>query len=130
MLEYVADTHALLWYLLKSPQLGANASAVFDAADQGQARILISAIVLAELYYVNVKLKQPLNFMQELARIEAAGQFQFVDFQASDARQFDRLAAVPEMHDRIIVGVALARNCPCLTRDMSITNSGLVRVIW
>ncbi len=116
--------------MLKLSQLGANASAVFDAADQGQARILIPAIVLAELYYVNVKLKQPLNFAQELVRLMAARQFQFVNFQASDVRQFDRLAAVPEMHDRIIVGVALARNCPCLTRDVSITNSGLVRVIW
>ena len=130
MLEYVADTHALLWYLLKSSQLGENASIVFDAADQGQARILIPAIVLAELYYVNVKLKQPLDFMQELTRLRMAIQFQFVDLLADDVQQFDRLAAVPEMHDRIIVGVALARNCPCLTRDVSITNSGLVRVIW
>jgi PIN domain nuclease of toxin-antitoxin system len=128
--EYVADTHALLWYLQNSPRLGTNASAAFDAADQGQAQIVLSSIALAELYYLIVKHKLPFNYAQELARLQAAPQFVFVDFKASDTLLFDHLTAIPEMHDRIIAGVALTRNCPCLTRDFSITSSGLVHVVW
>ncbi|CAN5857362.1 hypothetical protein BH20ACI4_BH20ACI4_34800 [soil metagenome] len=41
MNEYVADTHALLWYLQNSPRLGQNASAAFDEADNGNALIYI-----------------------------------------------------------------------------------------
>ncbi|MBA3600019.1 MAG: hypothetical protein H0W45_02090 [Acidobacteria bacterium] len=45
MNEYVADTHALLWYLRNSPLLGKNASAAFDEADVGNAMIYVPAIV-------------------------------------------------------------------------------------
>ena len=34
---YVTDTHALFWYLINSPLLGAGASGAFDEADNGQA---------------------------------------------------------------------------------------------
>jgi predicted nucleic acid-binding protein len=54
--DYVADTHALLWYLTDSPRLGPNASAAFDDAANGKSTIYISAIVVAELYYLNKKL--------------------------------------------------------------------------
>jgi len=50
---YVADTHALYWYLINSPLLGAGASAAFDEADNGNALIYIPSIVLAELYFLN-----------------------------------------------------------------------------
>ena len=39
MTDYVADTHALIWYLTDSDQLGPAASAAFDACDAGEAAI-------------------------------------------------------------------------------------------
>jgi predicted nucleic acid-binding protein len=59
---YVSDTHALFWYLINSPLLGANARLAFDEADAGQALIYIPAIVIAELYYLNEKKGRPLDF--------------------------------------------------------------------
>ncbi len=50
MNDYVADTHALYWYLTNSPLLGANASQAFNETDNGNALIYIPVIVLAELY--------------------------------------------------------------------------------
>ncbi|MGI8884189.1 MAG: hypothetical protein ACR2IA_08090 [Pyrinomonadaceae bacterium] len=37
---------------------------------------------------------------------------------------------VPEMHDRIIVGVARRLSVPCLTCDTKIIASNLVKVVW
>jgi predicted nucleic acid-binding protein len=128
--EYVADTHALFWYLAAIPKLGANALAAFLAGEQGQARIYLPSIVLAELYYLNEKQGRPLNFAQEFARLQSSAQFECVDFCADDVLRFDQLTAIPEMHDRIIAGVALARNCPCLTLDPAIVNSGVVQIVW
>lgn len=128
--EYAADTRALYWYLTASPQLGANALAAFREGEQGRAVIYVSSITLAELYYLNVKLGSPLVFSQTLTRLKNAAQFVLVDFRADDTLLFDALTAIPEMHDRIIAGVALARNCPCLTRDRLIVGSGLVGVAW
>ena len=112
------------------PQLGSKALEVFRAGEVGKARIVIPSIVLAELYYLNVKVGQPISFAEEVARLKNSAQFVFVDFTVEDVLRFDQLAIIPEMHDRIIAGVALARQCPCLSRDPYIVNSGIVQAIW
>lgn len=130
MSDYVTDTHALYWYLTASPALGANAQAVFFAGEQGQSHIYIPSIVLAELYYLNVKYHRPLVFTQEYERLAGAGQFHFVEFHAADVLRFDALAAIPEMHDRMIAGVAYAMSVPLLTRDPEIVHSRVVQTVW
>lgn len=130
MNDFVADTHALFWYLMGMPQLGAQARQVFLSAERGAAHIYIPVIVLAELYYLNEKLGQPLLFRERFTQLQEAAQFTFVDFQATDVLNFDALTTISEMHDRVIAGVVLSRNCPCLTRDPSILASEVVQVIW
>jgi PIN domain nuclease of toxin-antitoxin system len=128
--DCVSDTHALYWYLTAGPTLGENARAALLAAEQGQALVYIPSIVIAELYYLNAKLGEPLNFAQEFQRLVSAGQFRFIDFRTIDVLRFDAHSAIPEMHDRIIVGVAHALGLPLLTRDQEILNSGVVQTIW
>jgi hypothetical protein len=48
----------------------------------------------------------------------------------SDVLSFDQDAAVPEMHDRMIVGLARRLGARCISRDPLIVNSGLVSVVW
>jgi PIN domain nuclease of toxin-antitoxin system len=127
---YVADTHALFWYLTASPRLGANAKTAFDDGVAGVAVIYIPAIVLAELFFLNEKLGQPLDFSKEFKRFEQSGQFEFVGFEPDDVKDFTKDAAVPEMHDRIVVGVARRLALPCLTYDTKIIASNLVKIVW
>jgi len=130
MNEYVTDTHALFWYLRNSPLLATNASAAFDEAYTGNAVIYIPSIVLAELYFLNVKYKRPIDFAAEYRKLEAGGQFVLTSFEPSDVLDFDVDSAVTEMHDRIIVGVARRLNAACITKDDNITKSGLVNIVW
>lgn len=130
MSDYVTDTHALYWYLTASPRLDANAQAAFLAGEQGQAHIYVPSIILAELYYLNVKYNQPLIFVREYERLIGSGQFRFAEFRAVDVLRFDVLAAIPEMHDRMIVGVAHALRLPLLTRDSEILASGVIQTVW
>jgi PIN domain nuclease of toxin-antitoxin system len=127
---YVADTHALYWYLTASPRLSEAARAAFDEGARGEALIYVPAIVLAELYYLNQKFDQPLDFAEEYTRLERSGQFVMVEFSASDVLNFDQDAAVPEMHDRIVVGLARRLGAACISRDPLIVNSGLASVVW
>jgi PIN domain nuclease of toxin-antitoxin system len=127
---YTTDTHALLWYLQASPKLGPAAIAAFQEAERGEAVIKIPVIVLAELYYANQKLGRPLDFKTELAKLRRIRKFHFVPFFSTDIADFDNATAVPEMHDRIIVNVALRFGGPCITRDSEIIASGLVPIVW
>lgn len=127
---FVADTHALFWYLTASPRLGANAKTAFDNGAKGNAVIYVPAIVLAELFFLNEKLAQPLDFNRELQRLELSWQFEFVAFEPDDVKDFAKNSAVPEMHDRIIVGVARRFSAACLSRDTKIVSSNLVKVVW
>jgi PIN domain nuclease of toxin-antitoxin system len=52
---YVVDTHALIWYLVDALKLGAQAAEVFSEAERGKTRLIVSAIVVAEMYYANRK---------------------------------------------------------------------------
>lgn len=130
MNRYVADTHALFWYLTSAPKLSTAAKAAFDEGAQGQALIYLPAIVLAELFYLNKKLGEPLNFAANFALLQASTQFAFMPFEAADTLDFEQHAATPEMHDRIIVGVSLRLGVPCITCDGQIVNSQLVKILW
>jgi PIN domain nuclease of toxin-antitoxin system len=128
--RYVTDTHALYWYLINSPRLSATANATFDEADSGRALVYVPAIVIAELFYLNKKLGEPLNFAATFLQLQQSSQFVLLPFEPADVLDFDAHAAVPEMHDRMIVGAALRLGVPCLTHDSQIVNSGLVKTIW
>lgn len=130
MNQYVADTHALYWYLMASPNLSPAAKAAFDEGLQGQAVIYLPAIVLAELYYLNKKHGQPIDFSATFSSLQASIQFVFVSVEARDVLDFDVDAATPEMHDRMIVGVTRRLAAMCITRDPQIVSSGLVKTVW
>ncbi len=44
MADFIADTHALIWYLEDSDELGSEANAAFDACDRGESTIYIPTI--------------------------------------------------------------------------------------
>jgi len=127
---YVTDTHALFWYLTASPKLGAKVKSVFDEGAKGNAVIYIPAIVLAELFFLNEKLNQPLDFNREFRRFEQSAQFEFISFASENVKDFSQDSAVSEMHDRMIVGIARRLGVPCLTCDKEIVASGLAKIVW
>lgn len=61
MIAFVADTHALIWYLFNDPRLSTPARKAFtDAADAGL-EIGVSSISLAEIVYLIEKWRIPSN---------------------------------------------------------------------
>lgn len=127
---YVADTHALFWYFVASPLLGAQAQAAFDDGKQAQALIYIPAIVLAELYFLNEKKQRPIDYSATFALLAQSAQFVLLPFEPIDTLEFDRDNAVSDIHDRIIVGVARRLKATLLTRDAEIVGSGIVATVW
>lgn len=128
--QYVLDSNALIWYLKQDKKLGLRAHAVFEAAERGETLLIISAIVVSELYYANGKHRLFKNFSETYQELKARPYFEFVPLEADDVLDFDRDAVVPEMHDRIIVGLARRLGAPLVTSDPLIIAANLVDVVW
>ncbi|MEO6061767.1 MAG: PIN domain-containing protein [Thermoflexales bacterium] len=130
MKAYVIDTHALYWYLAASPLLSARAKAAMDAAAAGKARLYVSAIVLAELFYLNAKHKGDLDVPGLVAELKSASQVSLVPLRAEDVAEFDLDADVPEMHDRIVTGLARRMKAGLITVARKIAECGNVEIVW
>ena len=120
MKDYVADTHALFWYLSAHRNLGSMAALAFEEGEDGDAMIHVPFIVLAELFYLNVKLGNPIDFRAKFDELERSAQFLLTPSEPEDVLDFDTDSTVSEMHDRIIVGLVRRLNVPLLTADQNI----------
>lgn len=127
---YVVDTHALIWYLLNDKKLSARAKIIFQAAEQNQTILVISAIVLAELYYANVKNNWFADFAALYADITSKPFIRFMPFDHVHIPDFMQDVLVPEMHDRIIAGVARRLGAPLISSDPLIAAAAIVTIVW
>ncbi len=127
---YVADTHALIWYLKSDKKLSKMASSIFSAATRAETQIVIPTIALAEMYFADKKYTLFTDFKAIYTQIRQQPYFLLLNFVPDDILDFDRDSAIPEMHDRIIAGVARRIGAPLITSDPVIAASGIVSVIW
>ena len=128
--RFVVDTHALWWYLTTPERLSAAVSAVFRLVETGSATIIVPAIVVAELYYVSVKLRRPMAPSALLDTLASVGGIELSDLGRTQLEWLDRLPEIPEMHDRLIAAEAMVRQAPVVTRDAVLSDSPQIETIW
>jgi len=127
---FVTDTHALFWYRQEPSQLSPAADAVFRLAYASGARILVPAIVIAELYYLTMKIGAVQSPSDLLAGINSSREFVFLELGKADLENLERVNDVREMHDRLICAAALANGAAIITKDETLRNSADVQTIW
>lgn len=130
MKKYLADTHALFWYLTGSDRLGPNAQRAFDEGERGQATVYVPAIVLAELCYLNRKFGRPLDFAAEFRRLSGAEQIELVPLMPRDVLKLDEMPEHLEMHDCMIACAAHRIGAAVLTKDHAIGSIPGFATVW
>ena len=128
--RFVADTHALWWYLRSPERLPAAASAVFRLAETGNATIVVPAIAVAEFYFLSVKLGQPFAPSHLLDALASVGGIELSDLGRAQLEKLDLLTEIPEMHDRLIAAESMALDAPALTRDETLAASTQIETVW
>ena len=126
---YVADTHALFWYLSRSKQLGIAAFEAFESARRGEARIVIPAIVVAELYYLNQKLRT-LDFSEVFARLAKAQMFLLEPFLPEHVLEFGELRAKLDIHDCMIVCTTIRLRATAISQDFEFADVPGLDLVW
>jgi PIN domain nuclease of toxin-antitoxin system len=132
----VADTHALVWYLLDDPdrRLSPAALAVLEEAESTDG-ISVSVASVVDLWYVirtrgtftDDQLDQVFGLLRDP---ETSLEAEPVTLDVAAAfRQIPR-DALGDPWDRFITATVVALDLPLVTRDRRIRESGLVETIW
>lgn len=69
LMNFVADTHALLWWFTDSPKISIKASEIFEKCENGESVIFIPSIVIAESLSIFEKKRIFFNFKDLFKRI-------------------------------------------------------------
>lgn len=133
MIQAVADTHSLLWYLFSDPRLSQPAREFIDTTGSQGHQIGVSAITLVEIVYLEEKRRIPEGSFKAVQDVLEAPPTLFVEAPldrhvAAALVEVDR-DTVPDMPDRIITATARALSVPVVGRDSAIRLSS-VETIW
>jgi len=132
MTSIVADTHALIWYLLEPSKLSPNAHAAMKQANL-VGTIYIPSIVIVELRYLVEKRTISETVFEFILDVitDPASSLEVVVLSLENARAIDKIprSIVPDMPDRIIAITALELGLSLVTQDHKIIASGIA-TIW
>jgi PIN domain nuclease of toxin-antitoxin system len=130
----VADTHAILWYLVEPERLSQVALDALEGAIAAGSPVYISAISLIEICYLIEKRRIASDLLQRILAVLNEPDPSLIvvpiDLAISIAVQNIDRDTVPDMPDRIIAATALHLNLPLVTRDRKIQASQSIITIW
>jgi predicted nucleic acid-binding protein len=129
-MNYVSDTHALLWWFTDSPKISARAAEIFEKCERGENVIFIPAIVLAEALAIFEKKRVSFNFRALFQKINSSGNFMLIAFDYPILQEMITLKGIPEIHDKIIAATAKHLSAPIITKDKTLQNFRLIKTIW
>jgi|KBSSwiStaDraftv2_1062776.scaffolds.fasta_scaffold1477143_2 PIN domain nuclease of toxin-antitoxin system len=134
MIAGVADTHTVIWYLLKDPRLSDKARRFIDDAAATGNEIMISPITLAEIVYLVEKNRVPADAYSELKKALADADYVIAEapFTAEIVEAMRKVprAEVPDLPDRIVAATAVYFRVPVLSRDSRISTASVVQTVW
>jgi PIN domain nuclease of toxin-antitoxin system len=129
----IADTHAIIWYLLDSPRLSASALAQFEACRTDGIRVGVASISIVEIVYLVDKGRIPAETIPLLEKglQQRPSLLEIVPLTQSIALAVQQVSRgqVPDLPDRVIAATALHLDVPLISRDRKIELSD-VRTIW
>ena len=129
-MNYIADTHALLWWFIDSPRISQTATGIFERCEQGKTVIFIPTIVIAESLSIFDKKRVSFDFKKLFTMINNCDNFMLIPLDYPILRKMIDLKDIPELHDKIIVATAKHLNLPIITKDGILQDLPHVKTVW
>lgn len=129
-MNFVTDTHALLWWFTNNQKLSNKISDIFEKCENGENVIFIPTIVIAEALSIFDKKRISFNFKKLLSKINDSENFVLIALDYPVLQKMVSLKKLPELHDKIIVSTAKYLNLPLITKDAKIQGLTSIKTIW
>ena len=130
MTVYVLDTHVLYWHLFVPAKLSTRAKQALADGEAGLALLVVSHIVLAELFYLLEKLGQDAQFPNAVAAIRGNPNYSLEPLVLDDIENLSKYPDIAEMHDRLIVTQTNRVGGTLITKDQNIQASPHLKWLW
>ena len=129
-MNFVADTHAVLWWFTDSPKISPTVEEIFKKCEEGENVIFIPSIVIAELLNIFEKKRISCNFKDLFKKIHTSENFVLISLDYPILQKMVTLKDVPELHDEIIVSTAKYLKIPLITKDRTLQKLPSIKTIW
>ena len=128
-MDYVTDTHSLVWYFTDDLRLSKKALEAFEQTTE-EGIIIVPSIVLAEIIFISQKGRITITFDETIRKIVEYKNFDISALDSDILKIADKIEPDMEMHDKLIVATSLYFNAALITRDRRIRESGIISTIW
>ncbi len=129
-MNFVADTHALLWHFLDSPQISRKAKKIFEKCEKGGCIIFIPSIVIAECLSIFDKKKVAFDFHDLFDKIRESENYIVIPLGYKVLHRMVEAREVTELHDKIIVSTAKLLDLPLITKDSHLLGLETITTVW
>jgi PIN domain nuclease of toxin-antitoxin system len=130
----VADTHALVWYVLAMKELSKTGKTYMENVAKTGGKIFVPTISIVEVTFLVERNRYPISFLNALIATVRNPQLEFevIELTIDIAENLGKIPrqTVPEMPDRIIAATALTLNLPLITADHKIQAVNTITTIW
>ncbi len=120
---------ALVLYL-EGRRMPSSVRNCFTSAESGKSKIIIPAIVLAEIGYLAEKSRISATLEDVNKLIDEKENSSVVNLDLEVIRQAFQIKDIPELHDRLIAATAAIHGIPLLSNDPAIEKSVSTKTIW
>lgn len=127
---YVADAHALVWFIAEDARLSERAEHLLERAEQAKVQVLVPTLVLAEITHIAKKKTVKVGIDEVWKRIEQGDGFAVVPFDVVIFRTMLQLPDEWELHDRIIGATAQYYKAKLITKDEVLSDAQELETVW
>ncbi len=124
MIEYVTDTHPLIWFVTNNKSLSQKAKELFLDSNN---HIHIPILVIIETNYLYHKGKISCSGNDLKSDIECLDHWHLQDF---TIELFDYCLTELSIHDAMICAYAIQNNLSVITKDQEIVNHPKIQSAW
>jgi PIN domain nuclease of toxin-antitoxin system len=129
-MNFVTDTHALLWWFIESPRLSSRACEIFEKCETGKNIIFIPTIVIAEALSIFDKKRVLFDFKRLFKKIVDSDNYILIPLDVPILKRLIDLKDIPELHDKIIVSTAKYLDSPLITKDRILQKIHHLGTVW
>lgn len=129
-MEYVTDTHALVWYLTGDNKLSSKAKIIFTDLEQGKGKLIISVVVFLEVLVIIEKKKIKTTWQDFNNKVSQFPTAIIYPIGLDILQEIDQIGMSLELHDRILATTAKIHEASLITRDPKIKKVKGVKTVW